>query len=125
MGWVAAIQFAPLAVTKVSRPLQYGAIGIDLNPTSIGWAYVDYQGNLKASGKIPLQPDLQSGKNQVQLVDVCLQIAVLASTYSCPVVCEELDFSTKFELLREKGKRYARMLSSWSYSEFLNNYIQY
>ena len=116
--WVAAIQFTPLPVTKISRPLQYGAIGIDLNPTSVGWAYVDYQGNLKASGKIPLQPNLPEGKNQAQLVDVCLQIAVLAHTYSCPVVCEELDFTNKKEQLREKGKQYARMLSSWCYSEF-------
>ena len=116
--WVVAVQFTPTPVTRVSRSLQYGAIGIDLNPTSIGWAYVDYQGNLKASGKIPLQLDLPHGKQQAQLVDVCLQIAVLANTFSCPVVCEELDFSKKKELLREKGKHYARMLSSWTYSEF-------
>ena len=116
--WVAAIQFTPLPVTKISRPLQYGAIGIDLNPTSIGWAYVDYQGNLKASGQIPLQSDLPHGFQQAQLVDICLQIAVLADTFSCPVVCEELDFTVKKEQLREKSKRYARMLSSWTYSEF-------
>jgi IS605 OrfB family transposase len=116
--WVAGIQFTPKPVTKISRPLQYGAIGIDLNPTSIGWAYVDYQGNLKASGKIPLQPDLPSGKQTAQLVDVCLQIAVLANTFSCPIVCEELDFTAKKEQLREKSKRYARMLSGWAYSEF-------
>jgi hypothetical protein len=116
--WVVAVQFTPTPVTKISRPLQYGAIGIDLNPTSIGWAYVDYQGNLKASGKIPLQPDLPSGKQTSLLVDVCLQIAVLADTFSCPVVCEELDFTAKKEQLRETCKRYARMLSSWCYSEF-------
>jgi IS605 OrfB family transposase len=116
--WVIAVQFTPTPVTKISRPLQYGAIGIDLNPTEVGWAYVDFQGNLKKSGKIPLQPDLPSGKLRAQLVDVSLQIAILAETFSCPVVCEKLDFSVKKEQLREKGKRYARMLSSWCYSEF-------
>lgn len=116
--WVIAVQFTPSPVTKVSRPLQYGAIGLDLNPTSVGWAYVDFQGNLKASGKIPLQPDLPKGKQIAQLVDVSLQIAILAETFGCPVVCEELNFSVKKEQLREKGKRYARMLSGWSYSEF-------
>ena len=115
--WVIAVQFTPIQITKTSK-LQYGAIGLDLNPTSIGWAYVDFQGNLKASGKIPLQPDLPKGKLRAQLVDVSLQIAILAETFSCPVVCEELDFSVKKEQLREKGKRYARMLSSWCYSEF-------
>ncbi len=118
LRWIVAVQFTPVKIERISRPLQYGAIGIDLNPTSIGWAYVDYQGNLKASGRISLQPELPLGKNQAELVDVCLQIAVLANTYSCPVVCEELDFSAKKEQLREKGKRYARMLSGWSYSEF-------
>ncbi len=95
--WVAAIQFTPAKVERACFPLEYGAIGIDLNPTSIGWAYVDYQGNLSASGTIPLQPDLPNGRQQGQLVDVCLQIAVLTSTFSCPVVCEELDFSAKKE----------------------------
>jgi IS605 OrfB family transposase len=116
--WNSAIQFTPLSVEKVSRPLQYGAIGIDLNPTSIGWAYVDFQGNLKSSGTIPLQTDLPSCKQTAQLVDACLQLATLADTFSCTVVCENLDFSIKKEQLREKGKRYARMLSSWCYSEF-------
>jgi IS605 OrfB family transposase len=65
-----------------------------------------------------LQPDLPNGKQTSLLVDVSLQIAILAETFSCPVVCEQLDFTLKKEQLREKGKRYARMLSSWCYSEF-------
>ncbi len=46
--WVAAVQFTPLEVPKISRHSSYGCIGIDLNPGSIGWGYSDYQGNLKA-----------------------------------------------------------------------------
>lgn len=65
-----------------------------------------------------MQPDLPNGKQTSLLVDVSLQIAILAETFSCPVVCEQLDFTLKKEQLREKGKRYARMLSSWCYSEF-------
>ena len=48
----------------------------------------------------------------------CLELSALAIKYKCPVVCEELDFSTKKEQLRELGTKYARMLSSWAYSEF-------
>ncbi len=47
-----------------------------------------------------------------------MQIATLADRFACPVVCEELDFSAKKEQLRERGKKYARMLSGWAYSRF-------
>ncbi len=116
--WNAAIQFTPAPVQRVSRYSQYGCIGIDLNPGSIGWAYVDHDGNLKAQGKIPLQMGLPNGKQQAQIVTACLQLAVLAKLYACPVVCEKLDFSKKKAQLRERGRKYARMLSSWAYARF-------
>ncbi|MEQ9544389.1 MAG: hypothetical protein RIK85_00045 [Marinobacter sp.] len=50
-----AVQFTPAPVEKVSKEIQYGALGIDLNPSAIGWAYVDGQGNLKAQGTLPFQ----------------------------------------------------------------------
>jgi hypothetical protein len=103
---------------RVSRHSRYGCIGIDMNPGSIGWAYVDGDGNLKASGQIPLQMGLPTGKQDAQIVDACLQLAVLAATFACPIVCEELDFSAKKTQLRERGRKYARMLSGWAYSRF-------
>lgn len=116
--WVVAVQFTPLPVSKISQPIQYGCIGIDLNPSSIGWAYIDNSGNLKASGKIPYQSGLPKGKQNAQIVKVCLQLAVLADSFACPIVCESLDFATKKATLGERGNRYARMLSSWAYSRF-------
>ncbi len=116
--WNAAVQFTPAPVKRVSRHIAYGCIGIDMNPGSIGWAYVDQDGRLKAHGQIPLQMGLPSGKQNAQIVDACLQLASLARTFACPVVCEELDFSAKKEQLRERGRKYARMLSGWAYSRF-------
>lgn len=116
--WNAAVQFTPANVERVSRHSIYGCIGIDMNPGSIGWAYVDRDGNLKAHGQIPLQMGLPSGKQDAQIVDACLQLATLANTYACPIVCEQLDFSTKKEQLKERGRKYARMLSGWAYSRF-------
>ncbi|WP_445176214.1 hypothetical protein [Microcoleus sp.] len=116
--WIAAVQFTPNPVKQVSRERMYGCIGIDMNPGSIGWAYVDSEGNLKAKGQIPLQMGLPSGKQQAQVVEACLQLAIVSQTFECPVVCEELDFSTKKQSLGEKGRKYARMLSGWAYSEF-------
>jgi hypothetical protein len=116
--WVVAVQFTPAPVPKVSRSIQYGCIGIDMNPGSIGWAYIDFQGNLRAAGTIPLQTGLPTGKQDAQIIDACLQLAVLATTFACPIVCESLDFATKKTQLRERGRKYARMLSSWAYSRF-------
>jgi IS605 OrfB family transposase len=116
--WCVAVHFSPLPVKPVSRSSNYGCIGIDMNPGSIGWAYCDGEGNLKAHGQILEQMGLPRGKQDSNIVDACLQLATLAATYSCPVVCEQLDFSTKKEQLRERGRKYARMLSSWAYSRF-------
>ncbi|MBO1349516.1 MAG: hypothetical protein EBE86_019990 [Hormoscilla sp. GUM202] len=116
--WNAAVQFTPAPVKRISRHSAYGCIGIDNLPGSIGWAYVDHDGNLKAHGQIPLQMGLPSGKQDAQIVDACLQLAALADKFACPVVCEKLDFSTKKERLKERGKKYARMLSGWAYSQF-------
>jgi IS605 OrfB family transposase len=116
--WVVAVQFTPTAVPQVSRAIDYGCIGIDLNPGSIGWAYVDMDGNLKAQGKIPLLMGLPTGQQDAQIVAACLQLAAVASTFACPVVCEDLDFAAKKGQLREKGRKYARMLSGWAYSRF-------
>jgi len=116
--WCAAVSFTPSEVERVSRSVDYGCIGIDLNPGSIGWAYIDSEGNLKAHGQIPLQTGLSNGQQQAQIVKACLELSALATKFQCPVVCEELDFSTKKEQLRERGKKYARMLSGWAYCQF-------
>ena len=105
---------------KLSRTvLKTSGVGDSLAEfNSIGWSYVDTEGNLKAHGKIPLEIGLPSGKQQAQIVDACLSLANLAICFSCPVVCEELDFAHKKECLGEQSKKYARMMSSWAYSEF-------
>jgi IS605 OrfB family transposase len=121
--WVVAVQFTPNPVKQVSFERMYGCIGIDMNPGSIGWAYVDSEGNLKAKGQIPLQMGLPSGKQQAQIVDACLQLAIKAREFECPVVCEELDFWAKKQSLGAKSRKYARMLSGWAYSEFYKQLV--
>ena len=115
--WNAAVQFTPVKVPPVSRSIHYGCIGLDLNPNAIGWAYVDYQGNLKAHGQIPLLQGLPTGKMDAQLTIACLEIVSLATHYACPIVAEKLDFRKKKSQLKEKGgSKYARMLSGWAYT---------
>jgi hypothetical protein len=43
--WNAAVQFTPSEVKRQSKDRAYGAIGIDMNPGSIGWSYVDTEGS--------------------------------------------------------------------------------
>ncbi|CBN54891.1 MULTISPECIES: IS200/IS605 family element transposase accessory protein TnpB [Kamptonema] len=116
--WCVAVSFTPSEIKQVSHSVNYGCIGIDLNPGSIGWVHIDAEGNLKSHGQIPLQTGLPNGKQQDKLVKACLELSALAIKFQCPIVSEELDFATKKEQLRERGNKYARMLSSWAYSEF-------
>ena len=116
--WVGAVQFTPSPVKQISRQVHYGAIGLDINPGSIGWAYCDEDGNLREHGQIPLEMGLPKNQQVAHLTNACLQIQQLADKYACPVVIENLDFSKKKEQLRESGKKYSRMLSSWAYNLF-------
>jgi hypothetical protein len=101
--WCVAVSFTPSEVKQVSRSVDYGCIGIDMNPMSIGWAYIDAVGNLKAHGQIPLQTGLPKGKQQAQIVKACRELSALATKYQCPIVGEELDFSKKKEQRARKG----------------------
>ena len=116
--WKAGLQFTPAPVAKVSNSLAYGCIGIDLNPSSVDWAYVDWDGNLKQHGKFKLQQGLPKGKMKAQLAKISLELAYLATKYKCPIVCEELDFSGKKARLKEQSRKLARMLFGWAYAEF-------
>jgi len=116
--WCIAVQFTPVPVKQVSRSIQRGCIGIDLNPGSIGWSYVDPEGNLKHHGLLPIEMGLPRGKQDAAIRHVCFLLLDMAIAYQCPIVCEELDFNYKKTQLREKGRKYARMLSGWAYSRF-------
>ncbi|MEQ9021467.1 MAG: hypothetical protein RLN82_01755 [Pseudomonadales bacterium] len=116
--WCVAVQFTPTPVKQISRSIHYGCIGIDLNPNSVGWSYVDPDGNLKYHGQIPIQMGLPPGKQDAAIRQVCFLLLDMVITLKCPIVCEELDFSSKKTQLREKGRLYARMISGWAYSRF-------
>jgi IS605 OrfB family transposase len=116
--WCVAVQVTPSEVKQLSRSVDDECIGIDMNPGSIGWAYINNEGNLKASGQIPLPTGFPKGKQQAQIVKACLELVALAIKFECPIVCEELNFTRKKEQLRERSTKNARMLSGWAYSKF-------
>jgi IS605 OrfB family transposase len=118
--WFMAVSFTLKAQPLISRSRNWGCIGVDLNAKSVDWSYVDKDGNLKAHGLFPLH---LSGKRRGQakaiIADVVNQLVILAQTYCCPIVCESLDFNRNKESFRERGRKYARMLSNFVYSRFL------
>ncbi|MBR8835043.1 MAG: hypothetical protein DSM106950_13675 [Stigonema ocellatum SAG 48.90 = DSM 106950] len=96
-----------------------GYIGIDLNADSLGWAVCDAQGNLLEFGDYKL--DLHSktsNQREAILSDAATFIALKAKHYNFPIASEKLDFSEKKKQLKQKGKKYARMLSSFAYSQW-------
>lgn len=99
--------------------MQYGAVGVDLNAASIGYALADSDGNLTGQGQISLNLLSQpTGQTEAQLVDAVTQLVTLAQTYNCPIVVEQLDFMEKKKQLRETSSRYSRRLSGFAYSKF-------
>jgi IS605 OrfB family transposase len=103
----------------ISSEYLSGYVGVDLNADSIGWAVCDAQGNLVEYGDYRL--DLHSktsNQREAILSDAATFVALKAKQYNYPIASEELDFSAKKKQLREKGKEYARMLSSFAYEKW-------
>lgn len=117
--WFMAVTFDLPAPKKVTKSRHYGCIGIDLNPDSVGWAYVSPDGNPTAKGQIKLHlAGKRRGQARAIIGDAVRRLTTLALTYCCPLVCESLDFNRKQTTLRERGRKYARMLSNFAYSRF-------
>jgi IS605 OrfB family transposase len=118
--WEIHITFDVLPAPKQTIDVRWGAIGIDLNPGSIGWAKTDKDGNLEGCGQIKTNIQSQpKGRTEAILVDAVTQLTEIALEQKCPLVVEKLDFSQKKMQLRELSSRHNRMLSGFAYSKFL------
>jgi IS605 OrfB family transposase len=116
--WAVTVDLPP--IRRVTRPRQYGCIGIDINPKSIGYAVVNHDGNLVVKGRLPFDvSSKRRGQTLAILADVCNSLINLALCYGMPICFENLEFSAKKAQLRERGRKYARMLSNFAYSRFI------
>lgn len=118
--WYVAVSVDVTEVPTQSKTRwENGCIGVDLNPGMIGWTYVDANGNLKAKGQFKLNlHSKKSTQTEAILPDIAVQLVLVAESFECPIVIEDLDFSAKKAQLRERGKQYARMLSGFAYSKW-------
>ncbi|MGK7897682.1 MAG: IS200/IS605 family accessory protein TnpB-related protein [Xenococcus sp. (in: cyanobacteria)] len=125
LRWFIACSTLVPEPVALSYSRAYGCIGIDINPKVIGIALADRDGNLKEKGQIKF--NLHSKKKNQQLAilhDVCNKIVDLCVKNKCPLVVEKLDFTAKKAQMREKGTRYSRMLSYFSYGKITELLIQ-
>uniref|UniRef100_A0A0C1NFM6 Uncharacterized protein n=1 Tax=Tolypothrix bouteillei VB521301 TaxID=1479485 RepID=A0A0C1NFM6_9CYAN len=108
-----------ITLPEITSEYLAGYVGIDLNADSVGWAVCNAQGNLLEFGdrKIDLH-SRSSHQREAILSDAATFIALKAKQYNLPIASEKLDFSGKKAQLREKGNKYARMLSSFAYSQW-------
>ncbi|MBY3151361.1 IS200/IS605 family element transposase accessory protein TnpB [Rhizobium laguerreae] len=105
---------------EVSEDYRCGAIGVDLNAGFASVTRVDRHGNVLEAFDIPM---VTYGKTQPRSRDlirkIAAEIVAYAKKHSLPVVSEHLDFEKKKLVLKLEGDaRYARMLSSFAYSQF-------
>lgn len=104
---------------SVLKDWKIGAWGVDLNATHVAATRMDRFGNPVETKTFPFETqDKTSDQVKAQLGNITAELVRLAVRDEGPLVCERLDFAEKKAALRERGKRYARMLSSFVYSKF-------
>ena len=121
-GWRLFVTTAVQASPRVSLSGN-GTIGVDLNIDHLAIVETDRYGNPVHRHTVPL---ITYGKTKEQakasIGDACAKVAQIAKRAKKPLVFEKLDFQKKKATLKEKGhKKYARMLSSFSYNKILSN----
>ena len=125
LRWFIACSTEVPLPSKNSYSRYYGCVGIDINPNIIGIARTDKNGNLKATKQIKFNlHSLRKNQQLAILHDVCNEIVDLCIQNKSPLVLEKLDFTAKKAQMREKGSRYSRMLSYFSYGKITELLIQ-
>ncbi|HEV3027976.1 MAG TPA: transposase [Planctomycetota bacterium] len=94
-----------------------GVLGVDLGPGEMAVVETDRIGNPVARKTYPLAfYHKTSFQARARTQEVAVQIGDWAKRCGKPLALENLEFEEKKALLRERGKGYARMLSSFAYT---------
>jgi IS605 OrfB family transposase len=117
-GWYVLVSLE-LPATPTQSYRRNGMLGIDLNPSVIGWSYCDREGNLQEKGQIRLNiQDKNRHQTQAIIGDAVKELIGIAEKYQCPIAVESLDFRGKKASMKEQGVKYSRRLSNFAYSCF-------
>ena len=121
-GWRVFVSL-PIPKKQKTTSSNAGVIGVDINANHLSVTETDRFGNPIATKKIALNTYGKTRHQTAAVVgDACTQIIVLAKEKGKTIVLEKLDFSKKKLELKDRGNpKYARMLSSLTYSQIINN----
>lgn len=118
-GWRVFIS-TDIADRTKSTSRYAGTVGVDINADHLAIAELDRYGNIIDTQRIPL---CSYGKTKAQAMaiigDACKEVIARAKISSKPIALENLDFARKKAGLEGQDARYARMLSSFSYSKIV------
>ena len=107
-----------LPEVEITTDRRRGAIGVDLNADHLAVAETDASGNYVKAWRVPL---VTYGKRHHQaealIGDAVSSVVEYARGAGKPIVIEKLDFRQKKAVLEGESRKYARMLSSFSYGK--------
>jgi len=122
-GWRVFLSLPLRKKAYISNKLS-GAIGIDINADHLAVCETDRFGNPISSKKIPLCLYGKSKTQSLALIgDRVKEIMIEAKKARKPLAIEKLNFQQKKKQLKKESPRYARMLSSFSYSK-IKDYLK-
>ena len=116
-GWrvFATTELPEVGITTDRRR---GAIGVDLNADHLAVAETDASGNYVKAWRVPLVAYGKSNHQAEALIgDAVSGVVGYARGVGKPLVIERLDFRQKKAVLEGESRKYARMLSSFSYGK--------
>jgi IS605 OrfB family transposase len=97
-----------------------GALGVDVNADHLALIEMNADGNPIRTFRIPLVTyGCSSEQAKARIGDAVKRVIDLAKTAGISIVIEKLDFTAKKRSMKDKGRRYARMLSSLAYNQIL------
>jgi IS605 OrfB family transposase len=116
-GWTIFVTLPIQKPTAVTRA-NLGVVGVDINADHLAVVVTDRFGNPIRQKRLPLNTYGKSRTQAKALIgDVTKSLVSLSEQTAKPLVIENLSFEKKKRSLRDSGDvRYARMLSSFSYS---------
>ena len=107
-----------LPEVEVTTDRRRGAVGVDLNVDHLAVAETDASGNYVKAWRVPLVTYGKSHHQAEALIgDAVSGVVGYARGVGKPLVIERLDFRQKKAVLEGESRKYARMLSSFSYGK--------
>lgn len=116
-GWRVFVTVVAPEVPVISHP-DIGVIGLDINADSLAVTETDRFGNPIEYVTVPcVTYGKSTGQRRAVIGEAIKQVVAFARSRGKPIAVERMDFSKMRAALEGRGVRYARMLSSFAYTQ--------